>query len=109
MPYADLEALRSRIDGIDARIIELLGERFAATDQVGEIKARHMLPPVDPGREEEQRRRFRALATERGISPELVLNLFREIIDEVVRRHRQIQFPEVLVRLDNAGGHESVE
>lgn len=90
MTPTDLNALRARIDGIDAELVRLLGERFAATHEVGLLKAREGLQAVDAGREAAQRQRFETLAAAHGVRPELVQALFRQIIDEVVRDHRRM-------------------
>ena len=62
---AELRRLRASIDNMDAALVHLLAERFKITQQVGELKAAHGLPPADPAREAQQIARLRALA-ERG-------------------------------------------
>ena len=80
---AELHALRTQIDAIDEKIVG-----FAITAEVGKLKARDALNPVDPNREAEQAERFRQLAAQHGLNPELVAAVFRVLIDEVVRNHR---------------------
>jgi monofunctional chorismate mutase len=46
---AELQDIRDSIDNIDASIIHMLAERFRCTQKVGVLKARHNLPPADPG------------------------------------------------------------
>lgn len=84
-----LQTLRDEIDSIDAEIVHLLGKRFRVTAAVGQLKARHALAPVDAARESAQEARFRSLAEEHGVDPELTVALFRLVIDEVVRNHRK--------------------
>ncbi|HSD37038.1 MAG TPA: chorismate mutase [Rhodocyclaceae bacterium] len=86
----ELEALRQEIDAIDARIVALIGERFACTDKVGYLKSAHQLPAVDAAREARQMARFETLAREQAIKPELVQRLFRLIVDEVVDKHKKL-------------------
>lgn len=88
MSHPELEALRAEIDEIDAQIVALLASRFRITSKVGQLKARHALDPVDPDREAAQEARFRALAQANGLKPELVLRIFRSVIEEVVSNHR---------------------
>jgi chorismate mutase len=89
----ELEALRKEIDSIDARMVALIGERFACTDRVGQLKSEHRLPAVDATREAQQMARFETLAREHGIKPELVQRLFRLIVDEVVDKHKKFGAP----------------
>ena len=43
----ELLRLRMSIDNMDAALVHLLAERFKITQQVGELKAAHGLPPAD--------------------------------------------------------------
>lgn len=88
MTHPELEALRAEIDDVDAQIVALLASRFRTTAQVGQLKARYALDAVDPQREAAQEARFRALAQTNGLKPELVLRIFRSVIEEVVNNHR---------------------
>lgn len=87
----ELWAVRAEIDSLDERIIALLGLRFQATDQVGLLKASRRLQAVDPAREAGQALRHSELAARHGVKQALVLQLFRTVIDEVVRNHRRIR------------------
>ena len=82
-----LAGFRRSIDNIDAAIIHMLAERFRITKAVGLHKARHALPPADPGREEAQIARLRALAVSADLDPEFGEKFLRFIIDEVIRHH----------------------
>jgi chorismate mutase len=86
----ELNALRLEIDAIDARVVALIGERFACTDKVGRLKSTHHLPAVDAAREARQMARFETLANEHGVKAELVQRMFRLIVDEVVDKHKQL-------------------
>lgn len=86
-----LAAFRRSIDNIDAALIYLLAERFKVTQQVGEYKARHGLPPADKGREAAQVARMRALAQEADLDPDFSEKFLQFIIREVIRHHEQIR------------------
>lgn len=86
----DLAKLRNQIDDIDGQLVALIGQRFAVTRQVGKYKKEHNLQSVDPEREAKQFERLAALAKEHDVSPELVANVMRTIINEVVVEHRRI-------------------
>jgi len=86
----ELAELRQSIDNIDAALIHLLAERFAATQKVGRLKARHGLPPSDPERERWQVARLRALAEDARLDPEFAEKYFNFIVAEVIRHHSRI-------------------
>jgi chorismate mutase len=88
-PY--LTRLRQSIDNFDAALVHILAERFRITQEVGRYKAEAGLPPSDPGREEHQITRLRALAAESGLDPEFSEKFLRFIVDEVIRHHKKIQ------------------
>jgi chorismate mutase len=84
-----LAGYRQSIDNIDAAMIHILAERFRITQAVGAHKAAHQLPPSDPGREERQIARLRALALEARLDPEFSEKFLRFIIEEVIHHHEQ--------------------
>lgn len=87
----DLQKLRDQLDDIDAKIIHLLGQRFAVTQQVGELKKHSDMPPVDPSREARQMERISQLAQQAKVNPVLAQAILRLIIDEVVRNHQALR------------------
>lgn len=82
--------LRGSIDNLDAALVHLLAERFKCTQQVGELKARHNLPPADPAREATQIARLRELAADAKLDPAFAEKFLNFIIGEVVRHHEAI-------------------
>ncbi len=88
-PDQALASFRKSIDNIDAALIHILAERFRITKAVGAFKAANALPASDPGREERQITRLRALAAEAELDPEFSEKFLRFIIDEVIRHHEQ--------------------
>jgi chorismate mutase len=86
----ELGRLRASIDNLDAALVYLLAERFTCTQQVGQLKARHGLPPADPEREAEQIARLRRLAVESRLDPEFAEKFLGFIVAEVVRHHEAI-------------------
>lgn len=84
-----LSRYRQSIDNIDAALVHMLAERFKVTQAVGAYKAKHQLPAADPGREERQIARLRALAKDADLDPEFSEKFLRFIIDEVIRHHEQ--------------------
>jgi chorismate mutase len=83
----ELGRLRESIDNMDAALVHLLAERFKITQQVGELKAAHGMPPADPARESQQIARLRALAVEAKLDPEFAEKFLTFVVAEVVRHH----------------------
>ncbi len=86
----ELLRLRASIDNMDAALVHLLAERFKITQQVGELKAAHGLPPADPAREAQQIERLRALAEEAKLDPEFAEKFLNFVVAEVVRHHQAL-------------------
>ncbi len=87
----ELRRLRDSIDNMDAALVHLLAERFKITQQVGELKARHGLPPADPDREANQIARLRALAEQARLDPEFAEKFLTFVVAEVVRHHEAVR------------------
>ncbi|SHF74599.1 chorismate mutase [Jatrophihabitans endophyticus] len=85
-----LAELRGSIDNLDAALVHLLAERFKLTRAVGELKARTGMPAADPGREERQIARLRALADDAHLDPAFAEQFLTFIVAEVVRHHEAI-------------------
>lgn len=90
-PQKELAAFRSIIDRLDADLVRILGERFAVTERVGQLKAQSDLPALDATREEEQLTRLRELADQAGVPADLVTVVFGEITRSVRRRHQELR------------------
>ena len=85
-----LSEYRSSIDNIDAALVHLLAERFKITKAVGRYKKEAELAPADPGREELQLARLRALAEESGLDPAFTEKFLRFVVAEVINHHQRI-------------------
>ena len=82
-----IDALRDRIDAIDARLVELLSERASCAEAIGHLKRALGLAVYQPGREND------VLAHVCRINPgplddEAMRRLFERIIDEARRLER---------------------
>ena len=86
----ELVDLRVRIDEIDSALISHLAERFRFTEQVGYLKAKSGIFPIDNARERAQAKRIAELAKHQGLNPIFAQKLLRLVIDEVVKRHNEI-------------------
>ena len=88
---AELRRIRDSIDNIDAALIYLLSERFKCTKQVGLLKAKHDLPPSDPGREKQQIERLRRLSMDAQFDPVFAEKFLNFVIAEVIRHHEAVR------------------
>jgi chorismate mutase / prephenate dehydrogenase len=77
---AQLDHLRERIDSIDKQLVELLAQRRQVIQQVTEVKQQHELPTFHPAREENLISARRAQATQAGLDPDYVEDLFRTML-----------------------------
>lgn len=82
-----LKEHRESIDRLDAILVFTLAERFKHTQAVGELKAKHALPPADPSREAAQVDRLKRLANEADLDPEFAQKFLSFIIQEVIQHH----------------------
>jgi chorismate mutase len=89
MTNLELQSLRASVDDVDAKIVDLLSSRFLITSKIGKLKALYALDAIDPQREAAQEARFRELAQRGGLNADLVVRIFRNVIDEVVSNHRK--------------------
>jgi len=88
-PKPGLDHLREQIDSIDKQLVELLAQRRRVVQQVTEVKQQHDLPTFHPAREENLISARRAQATQAGLDPDYVEDLFRT----VMRHSRVGQLP----------------
>jgi chorismate mutase len=80
-----IPALRDEINGLNTQIVKLLARRVEVARSIGEAKREQDLPIVDRAREAKVYERVRELASESGLDPEGVENVFREIVDLCTR------------------------
>ena len=79
-PKPSLDHLRNQIDAIDKQLVELLAQRRRVVQQVIEVKQQHDLPTFHPAREEDLISARRAQATQAGLDPDYVEDLFRTVL-----------------------------
>jgi chorismate mutase len=81
--------LRDEINRLNEEILEKISERVRVALRIGEVKKRHGMPVVDRSREEVVLKHVGGLAADRGLDPEGVRRMFREIIDLCVRAEEE--------------------
>lgn len=75
-----LEDLRKEIDAVDEKIVSLLSERQRVIAQVRSFKKAHNLPIYHPAREEDLISKRRGQASDAGLNPDVVEDIFRTVI-----------------------------
>jgi chorismate mutase / prephenate dehydratase len=75
-----LNDLRKEIDGIDARIVELIAERLKIAREVGKEKEQGGLPIVDSDREEKVIENVAGMAGKQGIGADEIKDVYRQIL-----------------------------
>jgi chorismate mutase/prephenate dehydratase len=83
-----LEELRTKIDGIDKHLVELLDDRAEIVKEVGEFKKTNNIPVYQPDREREVREMV--LNNSRKIFP---VNGLMQIFTEIVSAARSLEAP----------------
>lgn len=80
-PYdSALSELRSEIDSLDDRLLELMAHRFERVRRVGDLKQEAGTPAIrDPRREAELHDAWAKKAEERGLAPYLAGRILREL------------------------------
>jgi chorismate mutase/prephenate dehydrogenase len=91
-PESPLGELRAQIDEVDEQLLDLLTRRLELVAEVGEVKGRHGLPIYAPEREASMIAAKRAMAQERGLSPDMVEDVLRRLMRESYTHERNMGF-----------------
>jgi len=76
----NLEDLRKKIDEIDARVVELIGERMKVSEEIGEGKKEQNRLVKDIEREHEVLKHVRNVARSKNISQEDIDSIYKQIM-----------------------------
>jgi chorismate mutase len=78
---SDLASIRQRLDVVDRRLLEVLGERARLISEVIAYKRARRMQVVDRAREEQMLARIEALAGEGDLDPRIARQVLRAVID----------------------------
>ena len=78
--FEKIRPMRDEIDRIDSEILTLLARRQAQVEQVVALKKAHNMPVYHPAREEDLISRLRSQATQTGMNPDFLEDLYRVIL-----------------------------
>src|SRR5204863_3283123 len=88
MTSHDLAVLRKSLDDIDAVLVSALGERARLARRIAEVKADADGPVRDVDRETALLQHRSTFGERLGLDPAFVRRIFREILDDSVRRQQ---------------------
>lgn len=78
----ELNELRDQIDVVDKQMLDLLAQRLALVEKVGEVKSEHGLPIYVPEREAAMLASRRQEAEKIGVPPQLIEDILRRTMRE---------------------------
>ncbi|MEZ8189567.1 bifunctional chorismate mutase/prephenate dehydrogenase [Vibrio sp. 1F279] len=78
----ELNELRDQIDAVDKQMLDLLAQRLALVEKVGEVKSEHGLPIYVPEREAAMLASRRQEAERIGVPPQLIEDILRRTMRE---------------------------
>lgn len=97
-----LDNLRDKIDGVDAKLIDLISQRLALVAQVGEVKSEAGVPIYAPEREAAMLAKRRSEADEAGIGGDLIEDVLRRLMRESYHREKDTGFKCLNPQLEKA-------
>lgn len=86
----ELKELRSQIDSLDSRLVEILAERMRVCIEVGEYKKKYDITVVQNDRFQEILEKRSEQGAQQGLSKDYVKKIFELIHEESVRRQEEI-------------------
>jgi chorismate mutase len=81
----ELERLRARLDSIDTLLLDVLRDRLACCAEIGDVKRRHSVQMMQPGRIRLVQQRAANYAAAHGISTDFLRTLYDLIVAETCR------------------------
>jgi chorismate mutase len=85
-----LEDLREKIDNIDRELVETLATRMAVVEKIGEYKRDNNVTTLQVKRWDEIMKNRSELARKLGINEEFVVDVFKLVHEESIRRQTEI-------------------
>lgn len=85
----ELENVRKRLDKVNHQIVDLLSQRTRLVDEVADIKSRHNIVAYQPDRYQAMLQELLIYANSKGVSQELVTQIFEAIHTQSIRQQEQ--------------------
>ncbi len=76
----DLDNYRQQINQLDQELVKVIADREQLSLKVGEYKKARNMPVYAPEREAKLKEKHTQMAEEAGVSPDLINNIFEQIM-----------------------------
>lgn len=87
----NLEELRIEVNKCNVEIIKAIERRFSITREIGKIKKDNNLSSYDKNREDKVINNVRLLAKNSNLSEDMIENIFKVIMKQVVKEHEELK------------------
>ena len=85
----DMTEVRAEIDRIDAALVDLIAERFGYVERAWQIKLAEKAAANVPWRNQQVIDRVRARAAEKGLPPDLIEALWRQMVGWFIQHEEE--------------------
>ena len=86
----EIDTYRSLIAELDEQIAELIATRLETAEIIGRLKKEAGLPIVNKDVEKKVIDRYRGYGQDKGVDPDLMERIARELIDAAVKREKEV-------------------
>lgn len=86
----EIDTYRSLIAELDEQIAELIATRLETAEVIGRLKKEAGLPIVNEEAEQKVIARYRGYGEEKGVDPDLMETIAKELIAAAVRREEKV-------------------
>lgn len=86
----EIDTYRSLIAELDEQIAELIATRLETAEVIGRLKKEAGLPIVNEEVEQKVIARYRGYGEEKGVDPDLMETIAKELIAAAVRREEKV-------------------
>ena len=86
----EIDTYRSLIAELDEQIAELIATRLETAEIIGRLKKEAGLPIVNKEVEKKVIDRFRGYGKEKGVDPDLMERIAKELIEAAVKREKAV-------------------
>jgi chorismate mutase len=95
VPRVTLDNLRTDIDALDNKLLELLKERMKISEAIGKYKLKNNITILQTRRYDEILTKRKTKAIEKGLSPDFVIDIFESIHEESIHCQNELMNKEL--------------